>query len=51
VLRVYRQHYNEHRPYRALRLMPPDGRDRRSKRLLAYAAVISSADIRESKAA
>jgi putative transposase len=27
VLRVYRQHYNEHRPHRALRLMPPDGRD------------------------
>jgi transposase InsO family protein len=27
VLRVYRQHYNEHRPHRALRLMPPDDRD------------------------
>ena len=27
VLRVYRQHYNEHRPHRALRLMPPHGRD------------------------
>jgi transposase InsO family protein len=27
VLRVYRQHYNEHRPHRALRLMPPGGRD------------------------
>jgi putative transposase len=27
VLRVYRQHYNEHRPHRALRLMPPNGRD------------------------
>ena len=27
VLRAYRQHYNEHRPHRALRLMPPDGRD------------------------
>jgi putative transposase len=27
VLRLYRQHYNEHRPHRALRLMPPDGRD------------------------
>ena len=27
VLRVYRQHYNEHRPHRALRLQPPDGRD------------------------
>jgi len=27
VLRVYRQHYNEHRPHRALRLLPPDGRD------------------------
>jgi transposase InsO family protein len=27
VLRVYRQHYNEHRPHRALRLMPPDARD------------------------
>jgi putative transposase len=27
VLRVYRQHYNEHRPHGALRLMPPDARD------------------------
>jgi putative transposase len=27
VLRVYRQHYNEHRPHRALRLMPPQGHD------------------------
>jgi transposase InsO family protein len=27
VLRVYRQHYNEHRPHRALRLLPPDGRE------------------------
>jgi putative transposase len=27
VLCVYRQHYNEHRPHRALRLMPPNGRD------------------------
>jgi putative transposase len=27
VLRVYRRHYNEHRPHRALRLLPPDGRD------------------------
>ena len=27
VLRVYRLHYNEHRPHRALRLVPPDGRD------------------------
>jgi transposase InsO family protein len=27
VLRLYRRHYNEHRPHRALRLMPPDGRD------------------------
>jgi len=27
VLRVYRLHYNEHRPHRALRLAPPDGRD------------------------
>jgi putative transposase len=26
-IRVYRQHYNEHRPHRALRLMPPQGRD------------------------
>jgi putative transposase len=26
VLRVYRGHYNEHRPHRALRLQPPDGR-------------------------
>jgi putative transposase len=26
VLRVYRRHYNEHRPHRALRLLPPDGR-------------------------
>jgi putative transposase len=27
VLRVYRRHYNEHRPHRALRLLPPDGSD------------------------
>ena len=26
VLRVYRRHYNEHRPHRALRLLPPEGR-------------------------
>jgi putative transposase len=25
VLRIYRRHYNEHRPHRALRLQPPDG--------------------------
>jgi putative transposase len=25
VLRVYTRHYNEHRPHRALRLIPPDG--------------------------
>jgi putative transposase len=25
VLRVYRRHYNEHRPQRALDLLPPDG--------------------------
>jgi putative transposase len=27
VLRVYRRHYNEHRPHRALDLVPPSGRD------------------------
>ena len=27
VLRVYRSHYNEHRPHRSLDLDPPDGRD------------------------
>ena len=27
VLRIYRRHYNEHRPHRALELLPPDGRD------------------------
>jgi putative transposase len=27
VLRIYRQHYNEHRPHRALRLLPPNGRE------------------------
>ena len=27
VLRVYRRHYNEHRPHRALELLPPHGRD------------------------
>jgi putative transposase len=27
VLRIYRRPYNEHRPHRALRLQPPDGRD------------------------
>jgi putative transposase len=25
VLRVYRRHYNEHRPHRALDLLPPEG--------------------------
>jgi putative transposase len=27
VLRVYRRHYNEHRPHRTLRLLPPNGRE------------------------
>jgi putative transposase len=27
VLRVYARHYNEHRPHRALHLLPPNGRD------------------------
>ena len=27
VLRIYGRHYNEHRPHRALRLLPPNGRD------------------------
>jgi putative transposase len=27
VLRVYGRHYNEHRPHRALHLLPPNGRD------------------------
>jgi putative transposase len=27
VLRVYRSHYNEHRPHRALQLLPLSGRD------------------------
>ena len=27
VLRVYRRHYNEHRPHSALQLLPPKGRD------------------------
>jgi putative transposase len=27
VLRVYRRHYNEHRPHRALDVFPPNGRD------------------------
>jgi transposase InsO family protein len=27
VVRVYRNHYNEHRPHRALELLPPNGRD------------------------
>ena len=27
VLRLYRRHYNEHRPHRALQLLPPNGRD------------------------
>jgi hypothetical protein len=26
-VRVYRRHYNEHRPHRALHLLRPDGRD------------------------
>jgi hypothetical protein len=28
VLHGYRRHYNEHRPHRALELLPPDGGDR-----------------------
>jgi putative transposase len=27
VLRAYRHHYNEHRPHRALQLLPPNGRN------------------------
>jgi transposase InsO family protein len=27
VLRVYRSHYNQHRPHRAIDLLPPNGRD------------------------
>jgi putative transposase len=27
VLRVYRRHYNQHRPHGALDLFPPNGRD------------------------
>jgi putative transposase len=27
VVRIYRRHYNEHRPRRALHLLPPNGRD------------------------
>jgi putative transposase len=27
VLRVYRRHYNQHRPHRTLDLLPPNGRD------------------------
>ena len=27
MLRIYRSHYNEPRPHRALHLVPPDGRD------------------------
>ena len=27
VLRVYRRHYNEHRPHRAFHLLPPEGCD------------------------
>jgi putative transposase len=27
ILRVYRRHYNEHRPHRPLGLLPPNGRD------------------------
>jgi transposase InsO family protein len=27
VLRGYRRHYNEHRPHRALQLLPPNARD------------------------
>jgi putative transposase len=27
VLRIYRRHYNEHRPHRAPHLLPPSGRD------------------------
>jgi len=50
VLRVYRLHYNEHRPHRALRIAPCASRrqmvatQRRSKRPLAYTGAISSAD-------
>jgi putative transposase len=27
VLRVYRRHYNQHRPHRVLHILPPNGRD------------------------
>jgi putative transposase len=44
MLRVYRQHYNEHRPHRALHLMPPNGRNRTPLKTAGpYAAATSSA--------
>jgi hypothetical protein len=46
VLRVYRRHYNEHCPHRALDLLPPEGPILSSNRERhnSYAAATSSAD-------
>jgi len=45
VLRVYRRHYNEHRPHRALQLLPPSGRDPTPPNaMLTHVAATSSAD-------
>ena len=46
VLRVYRRHYNEHRPHRALRLLPPDSRARgRDPTLLTAPAGLRRRDL------
>ena len=44
VLRVYRRHYNEHRPHRALELLPPHAGQRQTRpiRLPSRAASISA---------
>jgi putative transposase len=44
VLRIYRCHYNEHRPHRALDLFPPNGRDPTPLRPIASSVAIFSAD-------
>jgi putative transposase len=44
VLRVYRQHYNEHRPHRALRLLPPDSQPGRDPTPLTAAAALRRRD-------
>ena len=45
VLHVYTNHYNEHRPHRALQLTPPDGSSSADDRNIATATNVSRHDL------